>query len=402
MNRRMVLAGSAAMMTTGMPVRHAFAEGAATNAGLPLGTREEAVLEALPGKQKLIKLSYRPPNYESPLSAFAQPITPNDQFFVRYHLSQIPTVEDLANWKLTVDGDAAGKPISLTVDDLRHLPQIEVTAVCQCSGNRRGLSMPHVAGVQWGPGAMGSASWKGPRLGDVLALAGIGANAVEIGLRGADGPLLEATPAFAKSIPVHRATDPNTIIALTMNEAPLPIWNGYPARIIVPGWTATYWMKHIVHISINSQKLDNFWMKSAYRVPTGMFPGSDFPTQDNATNRPITDIVLNALATSQADGDVVRGAGFTLAGMAWDNGTGIARVDVSPNGGETWGVAMLGKADGPFAFQPWSIQLTASPGPLMVLIRATSKTGAVQPEKAIFNAAGYHNNAIQRLSLTAA
>ncbi len=401
MNRREWLAGSAAALAAVTPLRRALAEGAAVHPALALGTKEEAVFDALPGKQKLIKLSYRPPNYESPLSAFRTPITANDQFFVRYHLSQIPTMADLADWKLTVDGDAAGKPLSLTLDDLKKLPQSEVTAVCQCSGNRRGMASPHVAGVQWGPGAMGCASWTGPKLADVLALAGVKANAIEVAFRGADNALIEATPAFAKSIPVSRALDPNTIVATGMNGVPLPIWNGYPARIVVPGWTATYWMKHIARISVSSQKLDNFWMKTAYRVPTGLFPGSDFPSQDNATNRPITDIVLNSLATSHADGDTVRGAGFTLSGFAWDNGTGIARMEFSINDGATWGVAMMGISDGPFAFQTWSTQLAASPGPLTVLIRAVSKSGAVQPDKASSNPAGYHHNAVQRLSLVA-
>lgn len=402
MRRRNVLAGSAAMIAAGIPKGRAFAKGAAVNPDLSQGTRDEAVFDTLPGKKPLIKLSYRPPNYEAPISAFRLPLTPVDQFFVRYHLSQIPTKADLAGWKLTVGGDAALREVTLSLADLKALPQTQVTALCQCSGNRRGMASPHVAGVQWGPGAMGCALWEGPRLADVLALAGIKPEAVEIGFRGADGPALQTTPPFAKSVPVSRATNPSTIIALSMNGEALPIWNGYPARIIVPGWTATYWMKHIAHITINTTALDNFWMKTAYRVPAGMFPGTAFPTQDNASTRPITDIVLNALATSHQDGDTARGAGFTLAGHAWDNGTGIARVEVSINEGATWGVAMMGTNDGPFAFQPWSIQLAASPGPLVVLIRATSKSGAVQPLKALSNPAGYHHNAIQRLVLNAA
>jgi sulfite dehydrogenase len=402
MQRRTLLRSS--LLGTGAAIagwHQARAEGAATNPGLSAGTREEAVFDTLPGKRPLIKLSYRPPNYESPLSAFAGPITANDQFFVRYHLSQMPDRATLARWSLTIGGDAAGKSLSLRMDDLQRLPQQEVVAVCQCSGNRRGLSSPHVAGVQWGVGAMGCAVWRGPRLRDVLALAGITASAKEIAFHGTDGPVMEATPAFVKSIPLDRAQDDNTIIALRMNDAELPIWNGYPARIIVPGWTATYWMKHVTNIEIRATKLDNFWMKSAYRVPTGLFPGSPFPTQDNDTNRPITDILVNALATSHADGASVRGPGFTLSGLAWDNGSGTDKVEVSITDGETWGRAMLGPLEGRFAFRPWFIQLAASPGPFAVRIRATAKSGAVQPAKPVFNPAGYHHNAIQTLHLIA-
>ena len=398
MKRRTMLLGTAAALTG---ARHATAQPAATHPGLPAGTREEAVLDALPGKQPLIKLSWRPPNYESPLTAFALPITPNDRFFVRYHLSQIPEMAQLTDWKLTIDGDAAGKPIALTLADLARLPQQNVAAVCQCSGNRRGLSAPHVPGVQWGMGAMGCAVWRGPLLRDVLALAGVKPEAVEIAFQGADGAVMPATPGFVKSIPLSRAQDDTTLIALSMNGEPLPLWNGYPARLVVPGWTATYWMKHLIRIEIRAAKLDNFWMKTAYRVPTGLFAGSPFPTQDTQANRPITDILVNALATSHQDGDQVRGNGFTLQGIAWDNGAGIDRVEISTDRGERWAIAMLGEFHGRFAFQPWRLQLASSTGPLTPMIRAVSKSGATMPAKPVFNPAGYHNNAVQTLQLTA-
>lgn len=401
MQRRSLLVGTGAAFASG--ITDVFAQNplAATNPGLSDGTRAEAVMDSLPGKSPLIKLSYRPPNYESPVSAFTTPLTQREDFFVRYHLSQIPDRAALADWSLTIGGDAAGKGVKLSLADLKALPQQEIAAVCQCSGNRRGLSSPHVAGVQWGVGAMGCALWRGPRLRDVLALAGIQPQAVEIAFHGTDHGVLEATPQFAKSIPIPRAMDDNTLIALAMNDEEMPVWNGFPARLVVPGWTGTYWMKHISNLDIRTQKLDNFWMKAAYRVPTGMFPGSDFPTQDNATNRPITDILINSLATSHDDNATVRSSGFTLSGMAWDNGSGIARVDVWLSSGETWSVAMIGIEESRFAFRPWSIQLAASPGPFTVRIRATANSGTVQPEKPIFNPAGYHHNAIQTLRLTA-
>jgi sulfite dehydrogenase len=403
MQRRDLLRAS--LLGTGLSVgaiSRALAEGAATNPGLAAGTRDEAVLEALSGKQKLIKLSYRPPNYEAPLAALRTPITRNDQFFVRYHLAGLPERAELdKNWALTIDGDAAARPARLGLADLHKLPQHEVTAVCQCSGNRRGLSSPHVAGVQWGVGAMGCAVWRGPRLKDVLALAGVKPEAHEIAMNGADHPLLEATPAFIKSIPIDRAFDPDTIVAVSMNDADLPIWNGYPVRLVVPGWTATYWVKHLTHLEIRSRKLEGFWMAAAYRVPAKMFPGSPFPTQDNDATRPITDMVVNSLATSHQEGDRVRGNGFTLSGLAWDNGSGIDLVEITIDDGQNWGRAMLGTSLGRYAFRPWSLQITGSPGPLRIRIRATAKSGATQPEKALFNPAGYHHNAIQQLTLTA-
>ena len=193
---------------------------------LPEGTREEATLEALPGKQKLIMLSDRPPNYETPIGAFSTAITPNGECFVRYHLATIPPMAELGKWSLAVGGEAAERQITLGLDDLRNLPQVEVAAVCQCSGNRRGLSSPHVAGVEWGYGAMGCATWRGPRLKDVLAKAGVKAGAVEVWLDGADSPVLPTTPDFHKSLPLDKAMSDAVILATTMNGEPLPHLNG--------------------------------------------------------------------------------------------------------------------------------------------------------------------------------
>src|SRR5580704_11460924 len=190
-------------------------------ATLSQGTRDEAVLEALPGKKPLIKLTYRPPNYETPLEYFRTPLTTNDAFFVRYHLAGIPEV-DAATWRLAVDGDGANSQAELTFDDLKRMPSTEIVAVNQCSGNRRGLFQPHVAGVEWGYGAMGCARWKGARLKDVLDKVGIKKEAIEIVLDGADGPVLDKTPDFVKSIPVSKAMEDTTLIAYEMNGEPLP------------------------------------------------------------------------------------------------------------------------------------------------------------------------------------
>src|SRR5262249_54487947 len=151
--------------------------------------------------------------------------------------------------RLRIGGDGAASPFELTFADLQNgFEQAEVTAVCQCAGNRRGFSEPHVAGVEWGSGAMGNAVWRGPRLKDLLAKAGVRKEAVEIVANGADRPVLDKTPDFVKSIPVWKAFDENTIVAHRMNGAPLPHFNGFPARLIVPGWTGTYWMKHLVSL----------------------------------------------------------------------------------------------------------------------------------------------------------
>jgi DMSO/TMAO reductase YedYZ molybdopterin-dependent catalytic subunit len=394
----MVLGSGMALLTTG-----AKAAVPGLNAALPSGTREEAALEKLPGKNNLIKLSWRPPNYEAPLDAFRTPITPNASFFVRYHLAGIPEMDELRTWSLKIGGDAASGTAELTMADLRSLPAVEIVAVCQCSGNRRGLFSPHVAGVEWGVGAMGNARWRGARMRDVLTRANIKPSAVEVWLSGADGPLLPATPDFAKSIPIDRALDENTLIAYEMNGAPLPHLNGFPARVIVPGWTGTYWMKHVNGLEVSSKPLDNFWMQKAYRVPRNMFPvEKPFTTQDNDQTSPITEIVVNSLVTNLTDGARVPAAGFSVEGIAWDSGHGIRTVELSSDAGATWQAAQLGHDDGRFAFRPWSLTIKAKPGPLTVMVRATSNSGQTQPAKLSFNPAGYNDNVMQSLTLNAA
>jgi len=371
--------------------------------GVPSGVASYITMGTLPGKKPLIMLADKPPNYEAPLEYLRTPITPNDQFFVRYHLANIPEV-DVKTYKIAVGGDGGGanNTTEITLDDLKKMPAVEVVAVNQCSGNRRGLSNPHVAGVEWGYGAMGCARWKGARLKDVLDKVGIKKEAVEIMFGGADGPVVDKTPDFVKSIPVSKAMDENTLIAYEMNGQPLPHFNGFPARIVVPGWTGTYWMKHVNKIDALTAPLKNFWMNPAYRIPVGIFPvAARFTSQEYAPNTPITEMVVNSLITSHRDGAKVKAGKVTVAGMAWDGGYGIRTVQASTDGGKTWSTATLGQDLGKFAFRPWSFEMTAKTGANTVMVNATNKLGQSQVADLIFNGAGYHNNVMHSITLHA-
>jgi DMSO/TMAO reductase YedYZ molybdopterin-dependent catalytic subunit len=398
-----VFAGSGLGLGLGLDMPKASAAPLDMPKGLPSGVRAEAVLEALPGKKPLIKLTYRPPNYETPIANFRTAITPNDAFFVRYHLADIPTV-DAKTWRLTVGGEGATGQVQLSLDDLKAMPATEVVAVCQCSGNRRGLVEPHVVGVEWGYGAMGCARFKGVRLKDVLARVGLKKEAIELVLDGADGPVLDKTPDFVKSIPVAKAIE-DGLVAYEMNGQPLPHFNGFPARIIVPGWTATYWVKHITSIMATTKPFEGFWMKSAYRVPVGRFPlVARFSSQDTDANTPITEMVVNSLITSHDDGsDVKAGAPLAIGGVAWDAGYGIRAVEVSTDAGRTWTAAQLGEDLGRFAFRTFSLPVTPSAkGKLAVTARAVNKVGQTQTAELIQNPAGYHHNVMHTVTLNVA
>jgi DMSO/TMAO reductase YedYZ molybdopterin-dependent catalytic subunit len=404
-SRREFLRTSAAGLLLAGGIRGADRAAAADSLGpaaLPSGALQSAQLAALPGKLPLIKKSFRPPNFETPVRFFNEMFTPNDAFFIRYHLADIPQVS-VQNWKLAVAGDALDKPFEITYDELsRDFEQIEVAAVCMCSGNRRGLSVPHVPGVQWGHGAIGNAMWRGVRLRDLLARAGVRKDALEIVFDGADKGVIDKTPDFVKSIPAWKAMDENTLVALEMNGKKLPHWNGFPARVVVPGWTATYWMKHLTSIAATARPYQGFWMNPAYRIPKGKFPLVDrFTSQETEVNTPITEMVVNSLVTNVEEGQkFALGQEITVAGVAWDGGYGIATVEVSEDGGRNWRATQLGPDPGRFSWRQWSHRLTPGrAGSLTFMAKATNRAGATQTFDLIFNPAGYHNNVVQRINV---
>ena len=363
---------------------------------LPAGTVASGVLDALPGKRPLIKRSFRPPNYESPRDVYRDAYTPNDAFYVRWH-SAVPEVA-LDDWRLRIGGAAAQSPREYShAEIVRRFKRAEVVAVNQCSGNRRGLFAPHVPGVQWGYGAMGNAVWGGVRLKDLLEDAGIAPGALEVVANGADAPMLTG-PDFVKSLPMWKALDPDTLLAFEMNGQPLPTWNGFPARLVVPGWTATYWIKAVADLTVSDKAFDGFWMKTAYRVPKGMFGDSGFASQDTEQNSPITAIKVNSLIVDPAPGaSLALGRRVEVSGLAWDGGSGIRRVEVSLDGGATWREAKLGRDLGRYSFRQWRHDFKPqAAGPVTVLARAVARDGATQVDKLVHNPAGYHHNVVQR------
>jgi len=246
---------------------------------------------------------------------------------------------------------------------------------------------------------MGNAVWRGVRLKDVLAKAGVKASALEVIFDGADQGAIDKTPDFVKSLPVDMALSDEVLIAFEMNGQPLPHWNGFPARLIVPGWTGTYWVKHLTSVKVSSQPEKNFWMSPAYRVPRGLFPTPTFKSQLYAANEPITTMVVNSLITSlRAGQQIPRGKPIEVRGIAWDGGSGIAKVEVSLDAGVTWSGAKLGKDLGRYSFREFAFSApTKERGARVVMARASSGAGESQADKLIHNPAGYHHNVPQRI-----
>jgi len=242
------------------------------------------------------------------------------------------------------------------------------------------------------------------RLKDVLARAGLQKDALEIVLDGADGAAMDKTPDFVKSLPAWKALDDNTLLAWEMNGEALPHWNGYPVRVVVPGWTATYWMKHVTSIQAINRPFTGFWVDKSYRIPKGKFPLVDrFVSQENEATTPITEMVVNSLITNLQDGDrLPAGKPIVVRGIAWDGGYGIRVVNVSANGGKDWQPSELGPDLGRFAWRQWSYSIPARAGNYEIMASATNRVGASQVFEPVFNPAGYHHNVVQRLNVTVA
>src|SRR2546422_2370365 len=207
-----------------------------------------------PEKTDLILMTSRPPQLETPMTYFDRAITPNEAFFVRYHTFPVPTGVDLGTWRLRVTG-LVERPLGLSFEDLKtRFPKAAVTAVTQCAGNSRGRFSPRVLGGEWGDGAMGNAEWVGARLRDLLAAAGVRQGAVQATFEGLDKPAFPSLPHFVKSLDIRRVMDdPDVIVAYQMNGRELPMLNGFPARLVVPGWYSTYWVKNLSEIEYRSE-----------------------------------------------------------------------------------------------------------------------------------------------------
>ena len=240
---------------------------AAETTKLPFANGERPLVKS-PGKRPMIALTSRPPQFKTPFSVFNEGVlTPNDAFFVRYHLANIPLDIDPETFRVEVKGKV-DKPISLSLSDLKTgFEPAEIIAVNQCSGNGRGFFEPRVAGGQLGNGAMGNARWKGVPLKAVLDRAGVQAGAVQVSFNGLDRPVLPETPDFVKALDIDHARDGEVMIAYAMNGEDLPWLNGFPIRLVVPGFYGTYWVKQLNEITVLDKTFEGFWMKPAYRIP---------------------------------------------------------------------------------------------------------------------------------------
>ena len=356
-----------------------------------------------PQKVPLILLTDRPVQLETPRHYFRTAFTPNEAFYVRWHLEGIPNAVDLKNWKLQIEGNV-NKPVALSLPELmQRFKAVSLAAVNQCSGNSRSRLQPRVPGGQWGNGAMGNALWTGVRLRELLDMAGVKSGSLMVqfqGLETGQGPKGLGSNLFLKSLDIGNAVLDECVVAYLMNGEPLPMLNGFPLRLVVPGYFSTYWTKCLTWIRVLSAADENFWVKTAYRVPDTP-RGNTTPEDVKAGKVKMVPIgrlpVRSFLISPDGSSKIPAGMNVTLRGIAFSGFGGVNRVEVSDDGGKSWMAAKLGEDHGAYSFRTWEAAWTGkSPGRYSLAVRATDEKGNTQPDEPVWNPGGYLWNRIER------
>jgi DMSO/TMAO reductase YedYZ molybdopterin-dependent catalytic subunit len=315
-----------------------------------------------------------PENSETPLEGVRGWVTPNRLFFVRNHF-EVPAL-DLSSWRLWVEGRVE-HPREWTWEDLTALPERTVFATVECAGNGRSFLRERAHGVQWGAGAIGHAEWTGVPLRLVLEKAGIRSGAVEVVFEGYDRGTEADHPqpmAFARSLPLAKALDPDTLLAINMNGEPLEPVHGFPVRLLVPGWYGVASVKWLRRIEVVDRPFRGYYQTVKYTVQ----------------RRSAQEVETVAVGPMAAKSEIIRphagevlGVGTNrLFGIAWAGPEAVARVEISTDGGQNWDEAEFIGPRAPYSWALWEyLWEVAAAGEHSLLARAVSASGQVQPRE---------------------
>ncbi len=397
LTRRRLLAAGAGGAAATIAARALAAD---VDLSLPGGAGTRPLTSDFPQKGTMILQRARPALLETPMEVFQQNLfTPNDRFYVRWHWGDMPNAIDVEAYRIRLFG-AVNRPLSISLAQLLRMPRIELAAVNQCSGNSRGLFQPRVPGAQWGHGAMGNAKWMGVPLRHLLDLAGVRAGAVAVRIGALDRPLVPGAPDFEKSLAIDHARDGEVMLAFAMNGEQLPLLNGFPVRIVVPGWYSTYWMKTVDSIEVLESADEGYWMAKAYKIPktprAHVAPGTkDFPSE------PINRMNPRSWITSLSDGaaygyDPV----LPIEGIAMGGDTGVTAVHISGDNGRNWIEAKLGPDEGKYGFRRFVGRIgVPRRGRVRLMSRCTNTRGEMQPMEPNWNPGGYMRNCVEPVTV---
>src|SRR2546429_8929315 len=266
----------------------------------------------VPGKEGMIVRSARFLDLEMPMEDLKTWITPAPHFFVRNHMHE-PSTLDPSTWALTISGEVEN-PLTLSLADLKKLEPHSAINTLECAGNGRAFQQPHVPGVQWERGAVGTARFSGPRMRDLLQRARVTNTGRHVMLRGLD-EVPGKVPAFIRSIPLEKATDADTLVALEMNNGPLAKHHGFPARALVPGWIGAASCKWLTEIKVLDKEFEGNFMKPGYRMPKQtILPGGELNPDDTY---PITALGVKSIIATPIEGSSLKSRAMQIHGAAW-------------------------------------------------------------------------------------
>ena len=337
--------------------------------------------------------------FAAPPQALQENIVPNDLYYVRNHWKDSPQI-DVDSYRLTVDGEVE-RPLSLTYEEIKQLPQKRFQVTFECCGNSpvpeyytKSLRISSVMEQIKGHGIMGNAEWAGVSLVDVLDLAGVRSSAVEVMFEGADhgpdevvGDPEEVT--YERSLPLAKATHPDTLLVYEMNGEPLPQVHGYPLRLLVSGWYGMNSIKWLVGIHVLDHEFKGFYMTERYM--TRNEPGNPVPY------RYYTKLRVKSIITNPVPGEIIPVSGYTLAGAAWSGEEAITKIEISTDGGATWSpVDVVHPARG-YSWTRWEHNWQPKgAGCYTLMSRATDSKGETQPMEFPnqWDGLGYGNNMV--------
>ena len=377
-----LLTGAAALLPDAGGLLPAWAAG-------PVGGKDK-------DKARLIVNSYRFLDLETPVSELRTWITPVELFFVRNHVAE-PFALDADSWRLAITGEVE-RPLQFSLVDLAKLEPATVVNTLECAGNGRAFYEPHVPGVQWRRGAVGTARFTGPRLGALLERAGLKSSARHVAFRGLDEPPGRVPP-FVRSIPVEKAMDADTLVALQMNGAPLLKHHGFPARALVPGWIGAASVKWLAEIRVLDREFEGNFMKPGYRMPRHpIAPGAEVSPDETEA---VTALRVKSIITRPAAGASAPARWpLRISGAAWAGEAEVARVEVSTDSGQTWTPAEMGGDRARYAWRLWEFPwIPPRPGSYAILARATDGQGRAQPARPDWNPSGYLWNGMDEVRL---
>src|SRR5262245_45138749 len=313
-----------------------------------------------------------PENSETPLDDVRSWVTPNRLFFVRNHFA-MPTISP-ESWRLRIGGSVR-QPLELTFDDITALPERTVFATMECAGNGRSFLSAKQPGVPWGAGAVGHAEWTGVPLPVVLEKAGLRPETLEIIFEGHDVGVEADHPQpmnFARSLPLEKALDLDTLLAYRMNGELLEPTHGFPLRLFVPGWYGVASVKWLKSIEATSQPFRGYFQTVKYTI-------------QRLSGRGKESVVVGPMAVKSEivrprEGEILGIGTNRLFGVAWGGPDAVARVEISVDGGRSWTEAQLIGPRAPYSWTMWEyLWEVAEPRDYTVLCRAAASGGQVQP-----------------------